>query len=343
MAGPRHADGWDGLETMTHPRKRSTSADVARAAGVSRTTVSYVLNNRPGEVIPEETRRRVMEAAERLQYRANSSARALAAGRSDIVLLSIPDLPIGPSISRLVEELASSLAEHGLTLVTHLMAGQSRSLPDVCAAVGASSVLGFEAFDDNVVQALQRLGVTVIAPYNKGLLPSMAPLGRLQAEHVISRGHRRIGYLLPAQIRFRNMAAERLQGVAGACADAGVEPPLALASEMEIEDLMRPLRRWTEASVTAICAFNDEHAIALLAAMHHLGLRAPADLAVVGADDIPMARFAVPALSTVYFDLQEAGRYRAESVVAGLADPGGGRPRSPSPTASLRLVQRSST
>ncbi|MEU0743757.1 LacI family DNA-binding transcriptional regulator [Streptomyces sp. NPDC006134] len=325
---------------MTHPGKRTTSADVARLAGVSRTTVSYVLNNRPGEVIPEETRRRVLEAAERLQYRANSSARALAAGRSDIVLLSIPDLPIGPSISRLVEELASALAEHGLTLVTHLMAGQTRGLPDVCAAVGASAVLGFEAFDDDDVQAMQRLGVTVVPPHTAGLLPPMSPLGRLQAEHVIARGHRRIGYLLPSQVRFRNMAEERLQGVATACADAGVEPPVALTAEMEIEDLLRPLRLWSEAGVTAVCAFNDEHAIALLAAMQHAGLRAPTDLAVVGADDIPMARFASPALSTVYFDLQEAGRRRAEAVVAGLRE---GRPCPPSPATSLRLVQRSST
>ncbi|MFF9204606.1 LacI family DNA-binding transcriptional regulator [Streptomyces sp. NPDC014986] len=325
---------------MTHPRKRSTSADVARVAGVSRTTVSYVLNNRPGEVIPEETRRRVLEAAERLQYRANSSARTLAAGRSDIVLLSIPDLPIGPSISRFVEELTSSLAEHGLTLVTHLMAGQSRSLPDVCAAVGASAVLGFEAFDDDIVQAMQRLGVTVVSPTAEGVFPSMAPLGRLQAEHVITRGHRRIGYLLPAQVRFRSMAEDRLQGVISACADAGVAQPVVLAADLEIDDLVRPLRRWRDASVTAVCAFNDEHAIALLAAMRHIGLSAPEDLAVIGADDIPMARFAAPALSTVYFDLQEAGRYRAEAVLAGLR---GGHQHSPSPAAGLRLVHRSST
>ncbi|WP_083734302.1 LacI family DNA-binding transcriptional regulator [Actinomadura sp. CNU-125] len=108
--------------------QRPTSSDVARAAGVSQTTVSFVLNNRPGQSIPEETRRRVLDAARRLDYRPHASARALAAGRSDIVLLSIPDLPIGQGISRFVEGLAAALADHGLTLVTHLAGVRGRPL-----------------------------------------------------------------------------------------------------------------------------------------------------------------------------------------------------------------------
>jgi DNA-binding LacI/PurR family transcriptional regulator len=78
---------------MDHPAKRVTSADVARAAGVSRTTVSFVLNGRPGWSIPDETRNRVLDAARELRYRPRAAARALAAGRSDIVLLSCPPPP----------------------------------------------------------------------------------------------------------------------------------------------------------------------------------------------------------------------------------------------------------
>ncbi|MET8976369.1 LacI family DNA-binding transcriptional regulator [Streptomyces sp. NPDC004539] len=326
---------------MTRPAKRITSADVAQAAGVSRTTVSYVLNNRPGQTIPEETRKRVLAAAERLQYRPHASARALAAGRSDIVLLSIPDLPIGPSISRFVEELTVALADHGLTLVTHLMAERGRPLPDVCATVGASAVLGFEGFDEATVKALHGLGVRVVLPPTDAHLSAMPPLGRMQAEHLIGRGHRRIGYLLPSPARFRRMGEERLQGVVEACADAGVAAPVALgAADLDVVPLTHVVRRWLDEEVTGVCAFNDEHAIALLAAMRHMELAAPDDLAVVGADDIPMARFAAPALSTVYFDLQEAGKHRAEAVAAGLS---GRRPVLDGPGASLRLVKRASS
>ncbi|MFD8812787.1 LacI family DNA-binding transcriptional regulator [Streptomyces sp. NPDC059627] len=324
---------------MTPPR-RSTSADVAREAGVSRATVSYVLNDRPGQVIPEATRRRVLEAAERLEYRPHASAKALAAGHSDVVLLSIPDLPIGPSISRFVEELAGALAGQGLTLVTHLMGAHGRPLPDVCAAVAASAVIGFDSFDESTLQALRRMGVRVVLPDEADHFPAMPPLGRMQAEHLLARGHRSIGYLMPAQPGFRSMAEERLRGVREKCHEAGIEPPLVLVGELDISALTPLLSQWRERGVTGVCAFNDEHAIALLATVREAGLSVPKDLAVVGADDIPMARFAAPALSTVYFDLQEAGRHRAEAVVASLS----GTPVSSTvPSTSLRLRQRSST
>src|SRR4051812_3049509 len=94
-------------KAMTRPAKRPTSTDVARAAGVSKTTVSFVLNNRPGQSIPEETRRRVLEAARSLDYQPHALARALAAGRSDIVLLAISEVPIGSGISRFIERLGT--------------------------------------------------------------------------------------------------------------------------------------------------------------------------------------------------------------------------------------------
>jgi len=325
---------------MTRPVKRSTSVDVARAAGVSRTTVSYVLNDRPGESIPEETRRRVLESAERLGYRPRPSARTLAGGRSDIVVLSIPDLPIGPSISLFVEQFAASLAEHGLTLFTHLMSAHGRSLADVCATIEASAVLGLGSFDAETVEALHRLGVAVVLPVNADYNASMAPIGRLQAEHLIERGHRRLGYALPAVPEFRQMAQERLRGVAEACADTGLAAPVALTVDPQIADAERAVRAWRRESVTAVCAFSDEVAFAVLAGMRQAGLAAPDDVAVVGVDDIPMAKFAAPPLSTVSIDLAEAGRHRAEAVVACLE----GHAVAPdSIGVNLRLVRRAST
>ncbi|MEV0580182.1 LacI family DNA-binding transcriptional regulator [Streptomyces sp. NPDC050392] len=326
---------------MTRPAKRTTSQDVARAAGVSRTTVSFVLNDRPGLSIPEETRRRVLDAAKNLDYRPHASARALAAGRSDVVLLSVPDLPMGSGISRFVEELTAALATSGLTLVTHLAGTHGRPLPDVCASIDASAVLGLEPFDDEATQALRRAGADVVIPSSR--MDPVSPtglIGTLQAEHLIARGHRRIGYALPAQPRFRTMAQERLQSVMDACATAGVEPPLVMTTGLEIAGAAHAVAEWAEHSVTAVCAYNDETAIAVLAGMRETGLSAPADLAVIGADDIPTARLASPPLTTVCFDLHETGKQRAEAVVAGLA----GREYTPPPaTVAPRVVQRSST
>lgn len=302
------------------PAKRITSQDVATAAGVSRTTVSFVLNNRPGQVIPEETRRRVLDAADRLDYRPHASARTLAAGRSHVALLSIPDLPIGPSISRFIEELAAALAEQGLTMVTHLEGAHGRPLPDVCASVDASVVIGFDPFAHETVQALYRAGADVVLPADDGETPpATGEVGRLQAEHLIDRGHQRLGYALPAHPGLQPMAEARLHSAAAACTAAGLAEPVVVSTNLETAGAAAAVTQWTDSAVTGVCAFNDETAIAVLAGMREHGLTAPADLAVIGADDIPTARLTTPPLTTVRFDLHEAGRQRAEAVVASLS------------------------
>lgn len=327
---------------MTRSSRRSTSEDVARAAGVSRTTVSFVLNNRPGQSIPEETRQRVLEAARRLDYRPHASARTLAAGRSELVLLSIPDTRLGPGTSRFVEELTTALTEHGLTLVTHLAGAHGRLLPDVCATVNASAVVGLSPFDTETTEALYRAGAEVVLPLpdSRGDLgDAMESVGRLQAEYLISQGCRVLGYAMPVQPGLREMTEGRLAGVAGACATAGLAPPVVEEVGLEIADASRAVVRWRSSGVTGVCAYNDEFAIAVLAGLRDQGLGAPGDMAVIGVDDIPTARLAAPPLTTIRFDVHEAGRRRAEAIVAALA----GQQHEQSPDAGgPQLVPRSS-
>ena len=325
---------------MTRPLKRITSTDVARAAGVSQTTVSFVLNDKPGHSIPEATRLRILEVARQLDYRPHGSARALAAGRSDVVLFSFPDLPVAGTISRFVEDLATALAVHGLTLVTHLAGAHGRSLADVCAAVNASVVIGVTSFDDDTTQALYRAGADLVLP-SPGVTQSAAahPVGQLQAEYLIGRGHRRIGYAMPAHPGLREMAAERLEGAADACAAAGVDPPVVLGMGLEIADAASAVSQWASQSVTGVCAFNDETAIAVLAGVRELGLTAPDGLAVIGVDDIPTARLTAPPLTTVSYDLRQAGRQRAEMIVATLTDR---EPHFDAPHEDWKVVQRAS-
>src|SRR3954447_18722682 len=84
--------------------RRPTGADVARQAGLSRATVSYVLNDTAHQPIPERTRQRVLAAAAELGYTPSAAARTLSSGRSDLVLLLLPDWPIGPTVGQLLEE-----------------------------------------------------------------------------------------------------------------------------------------------------------------------------------------------------------------------------------------------
>jgi DNA-binding LacI/PurR family transcriptional regulator len=323
---------------MDQPAKRVTSADVARAAGVSRTTVSFVLNDKPGWSIPEETRNRVLDAARDLRYRPRASARALAAGRSDIVLLAVPDLPAGEGIIRFIEELAAALAAHGLTLVTHLSSTYARPLPDVCATLEASAVTALESFTEEMAEALYQAGAQVVLPVQDPA-PVMREIGRLQAACLIGRGSRRLGFALPAETPQLPMARQRLDGAALACAAAGIDPPVAIEVRLDPASAQRAVAAWQAASVTGVCAYNDEYGLAVLAGARACGLAVPGDMAVVGADDIPVARLADPPLSTVAFDLHEAGLHRAEAIAAGLQ----GREASPArPAAGPRLIRRES-
>ncbi|MEU4226969.1 LacI family DNA-binding transcriptional regulator [Nonomuraea sp. NPDC026600] len=325
---------------MTGSAKRVTRADVARVAGVSPTTVSFVLNDTPGQSIPPGTRRRVLEAVERLDYRPHASARTLAAGRSNVVLLSIPHLSPGPGITRFVEEFASALAQTGLTLITHLAGVPGRSLPDVCAAVDASVVVGIEPFDPGTVQALRRAGADIVLPAEgeAGTYSPMRHAGRLQAEHLIEHGRRRLGYALPEDDRLRKMAEERLAGVEDACAAASLPAPAVLVVETELDGAASAVRGWIEESVTGVCAYNDETAFAVLAGMRENGRTAPADLAVIGMDDIPLARLTDPPLTTVRFDLREAGRHLAQAVAVSLSS---GEPHLTTAAGFPRVIRRS--
>ncbi|MGO3886063.1 MAG: LacI family DNA-binding transcriptional regulator, partial [Mycetocola sp.] len=96
---------------------RVTATQVAQAARVSQATVSYVLNNKPNTRIPEETRQRVLDAARSLNYTPSAAARTLRLGRSNIVLVVLPDWPLGYAISGFVDGLTDQLERYGLQLV----------------------------------------------------------------------------------------------------------------------------------------------------------------------------------------------------------------------------------
>jgi len=324
---------------MRRSSSRVTSVDVAREAGVSQSTVSFVLNNTPGQTIPEETRRRVLEAAKKLDYRPRASARSLAAGRSDVVLLALPGVPISANLSRFIEQLAAALAEHGLSLVTHLVEGHGRPLPDLCAAVDASAVISLIPFDEETTEALHRAGAEVVFGTGSQARAELREIGRLQAQHLIDRGGQRIGYARPGENPTAFRVRERLRGVAAACAEHGLPEPVALEVELDGVKAAVAVDQWTEASVTGVCAYNDETAMAVLAGMHLRGLRAPGDIAVVGVGDIPAAQVSIPSLTTIGFDYEETGRELAQAILDSLA---GGTPTHQDGLNHPRLVRRAS-
>ncbi|MBO3089506.1 LacI family DNA-binding transcriptional regulator [Cellulomonas dongxiuzhuiae] len=324
---------------------RVTSADVARESGVSRTTVSYVLNAKTGIALTEATRQRVLETAARLGYTPSAPARALRSGRSDLVLCVLPDWTIGSAIDRLLDLLATALADHGLTVLVHICR-DSRPLAELWRAVTPCAVLGLTPFGEQDARAMRQAGIPVVGaaldadPQPDVFAVPQSSIGALQADHLVSRGRRVLAYASPQDDRVAAFADRRLAGVRAACERHGLPEPLVTAVDLDVASASDAVRGWRAGGVTGVAAYNDEVALAVLAGLRATGADVPGDVAVIGVDDIPAARVAAPALTTVWQAIDAQADYLAAALLAALglaADP----PERPDDV--FHVVQRAST
>ncbi|MFE0512845.1 LacI family DNA-binding transcriptional regulator [Streptomyces sp. NPDC058964] len=310
------------------PRSVPTSADVARLAGVSRATVSYVLNNTSAVRISEPTRRRVHEAAKELGYVPHAAARSLRAGHSRMVLMPAPTVPVGPLYGQFLNELQWALGRLDYTVVQYGTVGlhgdeAARAWAELrpVAVLVPGAGLGPEG-----VAVLKRSGaraVVTLGPQSvegaHALLMDHDGVGRCAATHLHARGRRRIGVVVPEEPGLEAFSRPRLEGVRQALrgTDATVtELPLS-HDERAAAELAA---RWRDLGLDAVFAYNDEYAMLLMRALQDEGIRIPEGTAVIGADDLMLGRLLRPRLSTVHIELP-SGRELAELVDRAVRDP----------------------
>ncbi|MER5934705.1 LacI family DNA-binding transcriptional regulator [Streptomyces sp. NPDC002054] len=291
-----------------------TSADVARLAGVSRATVSYVLNNAEAVRISEPTRRKVREAAEELGYVPHAAARSLRAGHTRIVLLPTSHVPVGPLYSRFLSELQWALRRLDYTVVQYGSLGLSgdqaaRAWAELRPVAVIS--LGEITLTARNVATLKRAGARAVitlgpvgVPGAHALLMDQKEVGARAAAHLLERGHRRIGVVVPEEDGLELFSAPRL---AGARAAADGAPGGALIEPLPMgyteESAAALAARWRGLGLDAVYAYNDEYAMLLMRALQDEGLRIPEDVAVIGADDLLLGRLLRPRLSTVRIEM----------------------------------------
>ncbi|WP_244291519.1 LacI family DNA-binding transcriptional regulator [Streptomyces subrutilus] len=293
-----------------------TSADVARLAGVSRATVSYVLNNAEAVRISEPTRRKVRAAAEELGYVPHAAARSLRAGRTRIVLLPTSHVPIGPLYSTFLNELQWALRRLDYTVVQYGSLGLSGD--EAARAVSAHNVATLKRAGARAVIAMGPVGV----PGAHALVMNQEEVGARAAAHLIARGRRRIGVVVPEEDGLELFSGPRLAGArqaAGAAAGpaVGIE---ALPMAYSEESAAALAARWRGLGLDAVFAYNDEYAMLLMRALQDEGLRVPEDVAVIGADDLLIGRLLRPRLSTVQIELP-TGDHLASLVDRAVREP----------------------
>jgi DNA-binding LacI/PurR family transcriptional regulator len=311
---------------------------------VSRATVSYVLNGRADQSIPEATRQRVLAAAAELKYMPNAASRALRAGESRLVLLVNPGLPWGSNLRTLVDTLTFLAARSGLSLVMwhRLEAG---ALPSVLAHLEPRVVVTLGDLGARDEGVLTDVGIPLVdAGVDSSATGRDAP-SVLQVRHLAARGSRRIGYLSTSDPARRVFAAPRVDGASRACRELGLAEPLVAevpsGARLTLDAVADVLGGWRSGPdpVTGVACYNDDLAAAALAAAAGLGLAVPVDVAVVGIDDEPFAAFTQPPLTTVRFDMAAF----AERVWARAERLLGGEPVPEAPSAlDLTLIERGS-
>jgi DNA-binding LacI/PurR family transcriptional regulator len=294
--------------------RRPTSADVARRAGVSRATVSYVLNDVSHQSIPEATRLRVLAAAEELDYTPHAAARTLRAGESRLVLFINAGIPYGANLSVMIDTLSAEVAASDRSLVIW----QPQDAGDLAATLAhlqPAMAITLGRLDEGQRELLARARIPSVET-GTGSDPDAAGIGvGFQVRYLVSRGHRQLGYLTTSDPRFGMFAGPRLAGARLACAQMGLDPPvvaeLAAPPDVSVDELSAILATWTirPHPVTAVACYNDIFAMACLAAASKARLSVPGQLAVIGMDDEAMSGYTQPALTTIRLDVTDFARH----------------------------------
>lgn len=327
---------------------RVTSRDVAREAGVSQTTVSFVLNGKDEHGIAAETRRLVLETADRLGYVPSGIGRAMRKGRGQVVLCVVPDFPVAEAMEQFKLTLGTSLAEAGYACVYLHHAKPTVPLAQTWQHIQPAIVVAFGTLPPGDVRTLKQAGIPllegVFEPKNTRMTGlNQEDAGRLQVEHLAARGHRRIGFAALDDPRERPFCLPRLKGARRACRDLGLPAPKVVDLRYSQESASAAVTKWTRGAnpVTAIAAFNDLLAFAVLASCRDQGITVPDDLALIGVDDLPIASLAIPALTTIAMDLTAIAVRLSTTILALIDD---GTPAAlAGPGAILSVVQRDTT
>lgn len=293
---------------MARAGKPVTSSDVARAAGVSRSTVSFVLNDVQSIALSDETKQRVRDAARELGYVPHSGARALRSGYSGIVLMPSARGPMGRLVLEWTTELEDELNSLGLTLVVFgsrgldpVEAARAWSMfrPVVVLTLG-SVRLPEEARDVLLANGTRALVTTGDAPLPEAhvLITGQATVGSIAFEHLIERGRRRLGVLVPREVGIRELADERATRALATAERHGV-PAVALPIAYTQESALEVAARCIAEGRDGVFGFDDDYSLLLMGALQELGASVPADIALVGADDLVTGAVARPSLTTV--------------------------------------------
>lgn len=323
---------------MSSKNRSVTLKDVSKLANVSPATVSLVMNGKPG--VGAETRERVLQIAEALEYKPNLVARSLVNGRSKLIAMLISSTR-NPMFPELAEGVDQALKARGYTL-SIIPTGDDEKLE--ARELGALRYRGF----DGVITSSTLINNRELHKLVESGFPVMSVLrrdyscknldyvvldgikgGYIAMEHLIRLGHQQIGIIKGPQET--STGIERLKGALWAMADYGIQAsdPLIRGGDFfsasgyaAVMDMMRlPPRE----SPSAIYACNDDMAVGAFDALWDLNIKVPEDVALVGFNNTAVTALKSVAITTVSLNKIEMGRQAADHLIDIIEQEGGER------------------
>ena len=339
----------------------ATSADVAKLAGVSRTTVSFVLNDRKGMAISDATRQKVLDAAAALGYTPNVAAQMLARGSAATVGLVIPKLShlyVDVFLSQLVASVNEACHRCGLYLLIESTEDEGREPGGFVNLVKGRHIDGLIVCNPREEEhahltSLAEAGIPlVVFGVGHPELDAYTTLGNdtyasagLVMQHLIGLGHRDIAHIGFASSEFFAVN-DRSRGWHEAVVAAGCPHADALfaygdlSADSGYAAMQLILSRGKP--FTALFAGNDTLAFGAMRALREAGLRIPQEVAVVGYDDIPLAAYADPPLTTIHSDPARHGQIAMDLLCKQIGASAANRPEPVHHSEPVELVVRAS-
>jgi len=312
-------------------RRRVTSEDVARLAGVSRTTVSLVLNQVPGARIAEETRRRVLEAARELNYYPNAAARSLASRKTRTIGLILCQSPDRIFADAFLPEVIRGIGDIARERDFKVLLQSVEDVADPEAYIGLvrekridGIILSGPRSDDARLLQLKEEGFPIV------LLGQLRGSGinfvdvdnvgaaKMATEHLIGLGHSRIGMITNAPLQY-TASQDRLLGYRLALEENGLtyDEELVRYGDFREESGYKAMKELLALQVplSAVFVASDLVAFGAMEAIKEAGLRIPEDIAMVGFDDIRLANYVDPPLTTVRLPAYELGARAMDMLI----------------------------
>lgn len=293
-----------------------TSQDVARHAGVSRTTVSLVLNNVQDIQISDETRQRVLKSARELNYHPDASARRLVQGRTQVIGFIERQSPLqkfaDPFMGEVLRGIHKAARQHNYDVLYAPFSPDQENKDSFVRLIherhADGIILSGPRFDDDEIIHLHKEGVPIVL---QGQLPGANIPGvdvdnvgsaRLATEHLILLGHQRIGMITNGPLIY-TAAYDRRMGYKLALQEAGlpVDERMICQGAFSPESGYKAMQSLVSQPdpPSAVFIASDAVAIGAIEAARQAGIRIPDDVAIVGFDDIPWSAYLNPPLSTV--------------------------------------------